>query len=491
MVKDYFQDIVPPASDDHHARSSPARKATGARTASHRRSVPHTPEKERDIAAYDEDEPIQHDVDSAHEVPMETEIADVGLRSIRNINIPARPRPRMESETYQIPPRPNTGNGRFWIWLIAGVCLLALAFLGFVAMRSTVVTVIPNSHSVIFDQTSQFVAYPATVAASGTLPYTTQAVDMDDSQIIAAKGGTSHVETKASGTITAYNNYSPTPVRLVAKTRFEAPGGLIYRTPNDIVIPGKTGSTPASVNVTVIAEAAGQQYNLAPGLRLTLPGLKSNAVMYKGVYADTNGHMSGGFLGETAATDPTERASAVADMRTRLQEKAFKAIADQSGPNGTLFPTLMQVTYQSLPDTTESNGIGIHERIHISAPVFPSDLFAQMVGSSVTADAETSSLKLVGGKGYTASSTDTATTTPGTTPLHFTLVGAATLVWEVDQTALAKALAGRDQSAFKTIIANFPGVQEARARIEPFWKSTFPADSNAIKIVISAPQPIK
>lgn len=492
MVKDYFEDIVPPSggSGDHRTRPSSARKVAGSRAAPHRAHAPHAPEKSAD-AVYDEDEPIQNTSDMQQDPIEEPEIPDVGLRSIRNINIPSRPRPRMEPADFQMPSRPRNGGGRLWLWAIAVVCVAALALLALISLRSTVITVIPKSHAIVFDQTSQFVAYPATVAASGTLPYAVQTVEMDDSQIISAQGGTSHVETKASGSITAYNNYSSSPVRLVATTRFEGPGGLIFRTPNDIVIPGKKGDTPASVTVAVIAETAGAQYNLANGVRLTLPGLKSNAAMYKGVYADTTGAMSGGLLGETAATDPAERASAVAALRTRLQEQAFKAIADQSGQNAAIFPGLMQITYQDMPDTTESNGIGVHERIHVSVPVLPADVFAKMVETSVATNAESSSLTLVGGEGYTASSTETATTTLGTSPIHFTLGGTATLVSNVDKEALGKALAGRDQSAFKGIVANFPGIKEARARIEPFWKSAFPEDPKAIKIVVEAPEPVK
>jgi hypothetical protein len=501
MVKDYFQDIIPPSSDEHRTRSSHAHTLAHSRATSHARSVSRTPRKDTDIPAYNDDDPIEQDVDMAQEAPAEAEVADVGLRSIRNINIPSRTRPRMESDIsrmgsetmYPTSSRPNSRGSRLWIWAIALICVATLALIGLIATRSTVVTIVPNSHAIIFDQTSQFVAYPATVAASGTLPYTVQTAVIDDSQIIAAKSGTSHVETMSSGTITVYNNYSPTPVRLVAKTRFEAPGGLIYRTPNAIVIPGKTNNAPASVNVTVIAESAGQQYNIAAGTRLTLPGLKSNAMMYNGIYAETNRPMSGGFLGETAATDPTERAQAIASIRTRLQEKAIQSITDKIGSNSTFFPDLMRITYEDMPDTTESNGIGIHERIHVSAPIFPSDTLAHMVGASVAADAESSNLKLVGGEGYTATSMETTATTTilGSTPIHFTLAGAATLVWEVDQTALAKALAGRDQTAFKTIIAHFPGIKEARARIEPFWKGTFPTNPDDIKFIIRAPQPIK
>ena len=69
-----------------------------------------------------------------------------------------------------------------------------------------------------------------------------------------------------------------------------------------------------------------------------------------------------------------------------------------------------------------------------------------------------------------------------------TLSGNGILVAIVDTDALAQALAGRDQNAFQNIVANFPGVESAKARIEPFWSSSFPKDLTDIKIVVERPQ---
>ena len=91
---------------------------------------------------------------------------------------------------------------------------------------------------------------------------------------------------KASGSITVYNNYSTASVKLIKNTRFQTPAGLIFRVPADVVIPGKQGSTPGQVTVTVFADQVGQQYNIGPTPRLTVPGLQSNAAMYAQIYAN-------------------------------------------------------------------------------------------------------------------------------------------------------------------------------------------------------------
>ena len=38
------------------------------------------------------------------------------------------------------------------------------------------------------------------------------------------------------------------------------------------------------------------------------------------------------------------------------------------------------------------------------------------------------------------------------------------------------------------IVEGFAGIEEAHARIEPFWKSSFPEDPSAIKIKVKEPE---
>jgi hypothetical protein len=141
------------------------------------------------------------------------------------------------------------------------------------------------------------------------------------------------------------------------------------------------------------------------------------------------------------------------------------------------------------PTAGASQGqVNLNERAHVAVPILPTQDFNKVVGSTVSADTANSALTLLPKEGFGASLANGTSTAYGSSPITFSLVGNGQLVWGVDSNALAQALAGKDQSAFQNVVNSFPGVQEARARIEPFWRHTFPTNPKDIQIVISQPQ---
>ena len=466
MARDYFQDIVPP-NESERSTDIPVRR--------------------------------QHEVDEPYgEAGRERAGSDAKERSIRNISVPMRqrrstPNPIEERDTASLRGSMPGYVGQYrsysrWIiWGAAVLSVIVLGVLGLFAFRATTVTVVPRSHPVVFDQTSQFIAYPTTSAASGTLAYKVLTSDVDDSDVVQSNG-TEHVDKKASGTVTVVNEYSASSVRLVKNTRFQSAGGLIFRVPAEVIVPGKRGATGGRITVSVVADQSGNQYNLGP-TRFTIPGLKSSPDMYAHVYAQSASAMSGGASGDQPSVAPGDLSAAIAAVRGRLEQKIRDAIAKQAISGSVVFPDLVRITYLDLPNQTQPDGkVRVGERAHIEIPVFPADVFGRMIAQSVSADAEGASVRIIGGTNYAAHASGAATSTLGTSPLPFSLTGNALLVWDVDAKALAAALAGKDQGAFQTIVTGFTGVQEAHARIEPFWRNSFPTDPSKIKVVISAPQ---
>lgn len=414
--------------------------------------------------------------------PLPPSVPQEQSKSIRNIPITVnRTRPRYDDALPSGPLPPRRRASRIWLWGGVLVALLALAAMALVALRPTSVTVVPRSHAILFDETARFTAYPATTAAEGTLPFTLRSTTFEDSQVVAASG-TQHVDEKASGNVTVYNNYSADPVKLIKTTRFESSNGLIFKVPAEVIVPGKKGTTPGQITITVIAELPGEKYNIGPD-SFKLPGLKSTLDMYTGVTARSTEGMVGGFSGDRAAIDKSTEDATRAEIRARLEQKARDAGAAPEG--GISFPELTRLRYETLPLTSEAGGsVRMNERAVIEVPVFTEAQFAGVIARSVNAEAG-GDLLFVPGDNLRATRL-TSTDVPLTEPLEFTLEGSALLVWVVDEGTLKSALAGKGEDAFQSIVGSFPGIEEAHARIEPFWKKTFPP-ADAIHVTVEEP----
>lgn len=459
MVKDYFQDIVPASHDDEQDQAS-------------------------DLLNNDSDTSGINE----HSVP---------IRSIRNITSPNREWSTAQSSSAVssvISSRPNRRMIRtsLILWTIAGVCVLVLAVFALFAMRSTTVTITPRSQVITFDKTTQFRAYPAATAATGTLSYMVVEFDVQDSEIVATQG-TIQAEHKASGTISVYNNYSSAPVKLIKNTRFQTEAGLVFRVPSDVVIPAKSATVPGQVNVTVIADKTGSSYNVPSGSTFKLPGLVSSPKEYAGVYARASSDIVGGFSGTEPAVAPADQATAISQIRARLENKINDIAIAHNTATTTALRGLAHITYTDAvsSQTASSTSVSLNETAHVQLPVFTSVGFIQNVAQDVVIDTENTSITFIPGKDFVSLDVSATSTAIGTQPLSFVLSGNAQLLWSIDTQAFVAALVGRDGGAFNTIITGFPGVVEAHARIEPFWKNTFPNDQDDIKIIITEPQPIK
>ena len=448
MAKDYFSDIVPPND-----------------------SSPHESDKETS------------DVDSHADDSM---AAMVPERSIRNISVNRShglDRREVPPVGSGLPVRRRSFSPRI-IWLAAIILILALGGLGLFAFRKTTVTVTARTQTITFDQARSYTAYPTTSSATGTLSYSLNKFDTEDSQVVAAQG-TAHAEHKASGSITIFNEFSSSPVKLIKNTRFATADGLVFRTPEDVSIPGMNGATAGSVTITVIADETGTKYNIPSTPKFTLPGLKGGA-MFSKVYARSTEPFTGGFSGDEPAVAPETLRAAQAEMRGRIQDKIQSNLKSLSS-SLVVFANLSEVTYEDAAPTNEDAGhVRLHEKAHVIVPVFKTDEFIKLVGAGVATDLESSSVSIIPMQGYGLKLLS-ASSTLGVDPLTFGLSGSAELSWQVDANALANALAGKDQSSFQTIVKSFSSIQDARARIEPFWKSTFPNEASKIVIVVSNP----
>ncbi len=134
--------------------------------------------------------------------------------------------------------------------------------------------------------------------------------------------GSEHVEKKASGKITVYNEYSSSPQVLVQNTRFATPDGKIYRTDAKVTVPGAKivdgKIVSSSIEVLVSADKAGDEYNIGPISKFRIPGFQGSP-KYEAFYGTSTSPMAGGFVGEVKVPTDDDVAKAKEDLRSSLE----------------------------------------------------------------------------------------------------------------------------------------------------------------------------
>ena len=148
--------------------------------------------------------------------------------------------------------------------------------------------------------------------------------------------GKKYVERKATGEIMIYNSYSSQPQVLIAGTRIESPDGKIFRLDKKITVPGakiEEGKIVASaIKTAVTAEKAGEEYNIAPVNKFTIPGLKGTA-KYDGFYAVSSEAMKGGIVGDVFFPNEEDILLAKEKTSARLLEDMNSFLLSQFNNN--------------------------------------------------------------------------------------------------------------------------------------------------------------
>lgn len=413
-------------------------------------------------------------------------------RSIRNIPVSAghrRPNAPPPAETHhkEVTRPKYPQRSRVYLWWGGGVVLVC-AVIGL--LLSTVfegadITVTPKV---------QAVTPPTTLEAEqnaslGALVYQTMTVKQSASTTVTASG-TQHVSKTATGVVTIYNNYSAASQTLITNTRFETPKGTIYRIHTSVVVPGQvkgqSGSlTPGSVTAIVYADTAGAAGNLSGAMRFTIPGFK-NDPRYDKFYAESQGAIVGGFVGDQPVVSKTDMTKAEATLKMQL-DTGISAAAGASTPKDFLLVAgTLSTTYSDIAQTQGSGrSVSLSQTATGRAAIVPSSDLAAAIAKAVVSGYKGEPVAFIDASTITVAAATTGKVLAG--PLVLTLSGTPTLVWQLDAEVIKQALLGKEKSTFEDIIKTFrPGAPKASASVRPFWLSSFPSDPAKLTVTIES-----
>lgn len=135
--------------------------------------------------------------------------------------------------------------------------------------------------------------------------------------------GSKKIESRATGIITVYNEWSSSPQALVSGTRFLSNSGKLFKINKTISIPGFTREDgkdiPGSTEVPVAAWELGPDYNI-PADDFSLPGL-SGSPKYGKIYAKSFAPTAGGASGLTTVVASSDLQKAKEFLESEIKQE--------------------------------------------------------------------------------------------------------------------------------------------------------------------------
>jgi len=381
------------------------------------------------------------------------------------------------ADTYE--PRKSSGRP---IITLALILLVALIIGGGVAMlfAGAKVVVHPLEREVPVNTTLS-----ASEIETSLLPFEVVRIEKVATQPVPADGSET-VEDRASGTVTVYNEFSSNAQRWVTNTRFESPNGLIYRVKEPVTIPGMKDGEPGTVEVTIYADEAGDTYNTGL-VDFTIPGL-AGSPQFESLYAKGKTPLSGGFIGERPVVSESKAEEVRVLAREALSKDLNDTIADQIPSGFTLLADSVAITFESLSNG-EGDGAGqasIREKGTASALVFPTDALAASLAEKTIASYNEDAVTIGSTNTLSVSNLPSVSELNGATELSVAVSGTVDIVWKVSADQIKTGIAGKTREAAETVLSNIPGIDRAELILRPFWRNSFPTDSEKITVSINA-----
>lgn len=362
------------------------------------------------------------------------------------------------------------------LFFIGGVSTLVLiiGLLTFV-FNSATVTIVPK-HEDIQDMSKVYSL--SLTGDAGTIGYTLATSTLTKTKTLSVSE-TKVVESKASGKIVIYNNFDSEPQRLIKNTRFESAAGKIYRVNQSVVVPGKNGTTPGSIEVTVYADEVGSSYNAAP-TDFTIPGFKGTE-RYSGFFARSNGPLTGGASGNVSLVAGSDIDAAKDELALELREAVKANLKEMKRDGYVALPAAIKV---DIVDNEQALRTG--ETSTYSATVTG---YLPLVQNTSLAQALALVLREYNNEAVRLDYADTLTVTPKdvstintATQTEVLIEGDPRIVWVTDEATLKTQLLGKSKKEFATVMSTVASVIKADITFSPLWLNRFPTDTAKINI---------
>jgi hypothetical protein len=373
------------------------------------------------------------------------------------------------------------------IWSGCVALLVVVFFVVTTYMSGATVTYSPKTKD-----TSINITLSAEKNTTTGLSFEIATTDEVASQPVVASGE-KIIHQKARGTVVLYNTMS-SDQPLVATTRLQSPDGLIFRITKSVVVPKRKGTEPGSVSVAVVADQAGEGYNIG-ATEFTIPGLKTNPARFSAVSARSSSAMTGGFSGSQPVVTAADRASAERKNIEFLKERLLLKAKTTTPSNFVLYSDsaifdFSASTVSPLKASTASSTVpGANAVVQTKGSLKAVMLDRAQLTTAIARKALPELTELNVEIPQLDSLQFVLEASPQTfwqkNLITFSIKGQATVTSVVNTVTLREVLAGKKVSAIPDVLRSFPGISKAEAVVRPFWALTLPSEPSDIELKLA------
>ncbi len=278
--------------------------------------------------------------------------------------------------------------------------------------------------------------------------------------------GEEEISRRAQGTITIFNDFSEEPQTLIRNTRFESPGGLIYRIEDPVLIPGKTDSGPGVLEeILVVADEPGEEYNIGPENFVVPAFRESENERFHSITARSKTPMIGGFQGVSLIAGEEDENTARNKLRERIEENLRTTARTEEVPQGfVLLEGAYLISFSSLPNEVAADGsVKIREEGTFSGVLFNLAKLSEVVAQDFAFETNEETLLIENVEGlkfaFLEDHDTKRTRIFQDQEFEFSLSGEVWLVWQFDGDRLKSELAGAPMRDINEIISEYPGIE--------------------------------
>lgn len=411
----------------------------------------------------------------------------------QNSSIPSRNEYSSQQTTEEVaddvrppqPPRPiqqMTMNAddlykkkRIWskpLFIGISIVILLIIIIGVLsAFSGATITIEPKQINATLAERLSVTNTESSNAGAG-LVYKVVSLSETSSKEITASGE-EEVQTKSSGIITVYNNYTDKEQPLVKNTRFESPSGKIYRIEKSIVVPGKSSSKQGSIDVEVFADEPGKEYDLETAT-FTIPGFKDQP-QFDSFRAEIKTPISGGFNGIRKVVSNEDLSTAESDLKQQLTESLKNQIREQVSEDVIVIFDDKLLSFVTLSQKEGgADSVIVELTGTIKSIVFNKGEFSNALAEENLTIFNKEDSVLLSESGISISLSPEFSPNAEVSDAIIEVSGNTVFTWQTDHELLKQKLAGKSRKELKSVLQEFNSIAKVKAVIRPFWKSKFP-----------------